>query len=234
MTAEEIIEQLKPLGLESYKKTMMTHGVKEPLYGVKIEELKKFQKQIKKDYQLSKDLYDTGVYDAMYLAGLVADEKKMTTADLEKWLSKARSSALVEFTVPWVASESAHGWVLGLKWIDSKDEKAAAAGWQTLSGIVSLRDDSDLDIAALRSLLKRVKDTIKDQSNRLKYVMNSFVIAVGSYVEPLADEAMRTAEAIGKVEVELVGSCKMPFAPEYIKKCQARGTLGKKRKTVRC
>ena len=234
MTAEDIVKQLKPLGLESYKKTMLTHGVKEPVYGVKIEELKKFQKQIKKDYQLSKDLYDTGVYDAMYLAGLVADEKRMTPADLEKWLSKASSSAIVEFTVPWVAAESAHGWVLGLKWIDSKDENAASAGWQTLSGVVALREDSDLDIAALRSLLKRIKDTIKDQSNRLKYVMNGFVIAVGSYVKPLADEAIRTAEAIGKVDVELVGSCKMPFAPDYIKKAHARGTLGKKRKTVRC
>lgn len=234
MTAEEIVKQLKPLGLESYKKTMLNHGVKEPLYGVKIEELKKFQKQIKKDYQLSKDLYDTGVYDAMYLAGLVADEKKMTTADLEKWLSKATCSALVEYTVSWVASESPHGWVLGLKWIDSKDENAASAGWQTLSGVVALREDSELDIAALRALLKRVKDTIHEQSNRIKYVMNGFVIAVGAYVQPLADEAMRTAEAIGKVQVQLVGSCKIPFAPEYIKKSHARGTLGKKRKTVRC
>src|SRR6185503_13033851 len=187
-----------------------------------------------KDYQLSKDLYDTGIYDAMYLAGLVADEKRMTPTDLEKWLSKASSSAIAEFTVPWVAAESAHGWVLGLKWIDSKDLNAASAGWQTLSGVVALREDSDLDIAALRSLLKRVKDTLKDQPNRVKYVMNGFVISVGSYVKPLADEAMGTAEAIGKVEVELVGSCKMPFAPDYIKKCQARGTLGKKRKTVRC
>lgn len=234
MTAEDIVKQLKPLGLESYKKTMLNHGVKEPLYGVKIEELKKFQKQIKKDYELSKDLYDTGIYDAMYLAGLVADEKRMTSADLEKWLSKANSSAIAEFTVPWVAAESAHGWVLGLKWIDAKDENAVTAGWQTLSGVVALREDSDLDITALRALLKRVKVSIHQQSNQIKYVMNTFVIAVGSYVKPLADEAMRIAEAIGKVQVELVGSCKMPFAPDYIKKCQARGTLGKKRKTVRC
>jgi len=234
MTAQEIVEQLRPLGLESYKKTMLNHGVKEPLYGVKIEELKKFQKQIKKDYQLSKDLYDTGIYDAMYLAGLVADEKKMTPADLEKWLSKATCSTLTEYTVPWVASESPHGYILGIKWIDSKDENVASAGWATLSGLVALRDDSELDIEAFRKLLKRVKDSIKSQPNRVKYGMNNFVISVGAYVKPLADEAMRTAEAIGKVQIELVGSCKMHFAPDYIKKCHARGTLGKKRKTVRC
>jgi hypothetical protein len=48
---------------------------------VKVEELKKIQKQIKKDYQLALDLYDTGVYDAMYLAGLIADDLKMSKKD---------------------------------------------------------------------------------------------------------------------------------------------------------
>jgi hypothetical protein len=234
MTAQEIVDQLKPLGLESYKRTMLTHGAKEPLYGVKIEELKKFQKQIKKDYQLSKDLYDTGIYDAMYLAGLVADETKMTAADIEAWLAGAKSLPIAEFTVPWIASESAHGRELGLKWIESNDVSTASAGWQTLNGYVALRPDSELDLEELRGLLKRVEDSIHSQPNRVKMVMNSFVIAVGASVGPLADEAMRTAEAIGKVSVELVGSCKIAFAPEYIKRAWDRGGRGKKRKTVRC
>lgn len=41
MTAQAILEELKPLGRDSYKKVMLNHGVKEPFFGVKIEELKK-------------------------------------------------------------------------------------------------------------------------------------------------------------------------------------------------
>jgi 3-methyladenine DNA glycosylase AlkD len=78
MTADAILKQLKSLGSDSYKKILFNHGINEPAFGVKIEELKKFQKRIKKDYQLARDLYDTGVYDAQYLAGLIADETKMT------------------------------------------------------------------------------------------------------------------------------------------------------------
>ena len=45
MTAREILEELKPLGRESYKRVLMhNHGVKEPCFGVAISELKKFQK----------------------------------------------------------------------------------------------------------------------------------------------------------------------------------------------
>ncbi len=76
MNAAEIVQELKSLGSESIKKVLLKHGIAEPLFGVKVEELKKIQKRIKKDYQLALDLYDTGIYDAMYLAGLIADDRQ--------------------------------------------------------------------------------------------------------------------------------------------------------------
>src|SRR6201997_5122095 len=103
MTADEIVKQLRPLGKDSYKKVLLNHGIQEPLFGVKIEDLKKIQKKIKKDYQLALDLYDTGIYDAMYLAGLIADDLKMTKKDLQHWAEKA-SAPLARSTVAWVAA----------------------------------------------------------------------------------------------------------------------------------
>src|SRR6185436_232398 len=128
MTAEEIVKELEPLGTEGYKKVMRSHGVPEPFFGVKVEDLKKIQKRIKKDYQLALDLYETGVYDAMYLAGLIADDARMTKKDLQRWVERATSNSLCAYTVPWVAAESSHGWEMALKWIDSKKEGVAAAG----------------------------------------------------------------------------------------------------------
>src|SRR5215204_2639890 len=95
MTAKQIIAELKPLGQESYKRLLLkNYGVKEPCFGVKISDLKKIEKQIKKDYQLALDLYETGNYDAMYLAGLIADDARMTKADLRRWVEKAYAGAL--------------------------------------------------------------------------------------------------------------------------------------------
>ena len=37
MTAAEIVAQIKPLGLDSYRKVILTQGVQEPCFGVKIE-----------------------------------------------------------------------------------------------------------------------------------------------------------------------------------------------------
>src|SRR5215813_401946 len=108
MTAAQIVKELKALGSDSIRRIYANHGVPECL-GVKVEQLKKYQKKIKKDYQLALDLYDTGIYDAMYLAGLIADEMKMTKKDLRHWIKNAHCPALCEYMVPWVAAGSQHG-----------------------------------------------------------------------------------------------------------------------------
>jgi 3-methyladenine DNA glycosylase AlkD len=235
MTAQEIVKQLKPLGAESYKKVLRNHGVQEPFFGVKIEELKKIQKRVKKDYQLALDLYDTGIYDAMYLAGLIADDLKMTRQDLNRWVEKANCSMLSEYTVAWVAAEGAHGWELALEWIESKKENVAASGWATLRSLVAVKDDKELDLAELKKLLLRAQKKIHSEPDRVRYVMNGFIVAVGSYVKALTDLALETAARIGPVTVNMDGTaCKVPDAAEQILKAQKRGAIGKKRKSTKC
>jgi 3-methyladenine DNA glycosylase AlkD len=235
MTAEEVVEQLKPLGADAYKNVLRKHGVQEPVFGVKVEDLKKFQKRIKTDYRLALDLYDTGIYDAMYLAGLIADDARMTKKDLRHWAERANCPALSEYTVAWVTAGSKHGRELALEWIESKKEGVAASGWATPGGLVATREDSELDLEELKRLLRRVQDTIHQQPNRVRYAMNGFVIAVGSYVRALTDVALQTASKMGPVTVDMGGTaCKVPGAAEYIQKVQQRGAIGKKRKTMKC
>lgn len=235
MTTTEIVEQLKVLGSDGYKHVLRKYGIPEPFYGVKIEEMKKIQSKVKKDYQLALDLYATGIYDAMYLAGLIADDGKMTKGDLRGWLSNAKCDMLREYTVPWVASESNHGRELAMEWIDSVDENEMAAGWSTLSSLVSIKDDSELDMDELRSLLLRVRDTIHQQPNRVRRAMNGLIIAVGSYVKDLTVTCLDIGNQIGRVKVDMGGTaCKVPFAPEQIEKVRQRGSIGKKRKTAKC
>lgn len=236
MTTAEILVELEPLGSESYKRMMMkNHGVKEPCFGVKIGDLKKIQKRIKKDYRLALDLYETGNYDAMYLAGLIADDAKMTKADLNRWVKKAYAGSLSGATVAWVAAGSPHGHELGLEWIESDKPLVAAAGWSVLSSLVALRNDADLDLAELKTLLQRVKKEIHKAPDAARYAMNNFVICVGGHVAPLTDLAIKTGEEIGPVSADLGNnSCEMFSSPDYIRKMRDKGLIGKKRKTVKC
>ena len=235
IAAQQILEELKPLGSESYKRVMLNHGVREPFFGVKIGDLQKIVKRIKMDYRLALQLYDTGNYDAMYLAGLIADDAQMTKADLQHWVAAAYCPGLSGWTVPTVAAGSPHGWELGLEWIDSQTPLIAVAGWATLASLVSVKADSQLKLLKITQLLRRVQDTIHEAPDRVRYQMNGFIIAVGSYVSSLTTTALQTAERIGPVKADLGNNaCQTPSALDSIRKVQERGTIGKKRKKAKC
>ena len=233
MNAEAVLKELESYGDPRTKNTLMNHGAKEPLFGVKVADLKKILKKTKKNHELSLELFATGNSDAMYLAGLMADEKQITKKQLQTWVEQAYWYYLSEYAVPWVAAETPFGFELGLEWIKSEKEQIASAGWSTLSNYASINDT--LDIEVYSSLLDEVEEKIPDAQNRVKYTMNGFVIAVGCFVPELTEKSKEIAKKIGKVEVFMGGtSCKVPLATDYIKKVEIRGSIGKKRKMARC
>ena len=100
---------------------------------------------------------------------------------------------------------------------------------------MAIKPDGELDLAGLKKLLQRVQKTIHQEPNMVRSAMNGFVIALGTYVQPLSELATAAGEKIGKVTVDVGDTaCKVPFAPDYIAKARDRGTIGKKRKTAKC
>jgi 3-methyladenine DNA glycosylase AlkD len=231
----KVLAELEKLGSPSIKKVLANHGAREPLFGVKVEDLKKIHKRIKEDHELSLELYDTGIYDAMYLAGLIADPPRMTKAQLQKWAKGAYCYGLSCYTVAWVAAESRFGFEMARVWIESPKEQIASAGWSTWGSLVAIKPDDELSRAEIEKLFDRLEQTIHSAQNRVRYTMNGFVIAVGCFVPALAAKAKAAGRAIGNVEVDMGGTaCRVPDAVAYIEKVERMGRQGKKRRTARC
>lgn len=235
MTVDSIMDKLQALGTEQTKMTFIRHGAHEPLFGVKVGDLKKLVKDVKKDQSLARALFNTGNSDAMYLAGLTVDPRTATKEMLQAWVEAANWYAIAEYTVAWVAAESPHALELAREWIQSPDEMVATCGWSTYANYISMTADELLDHEEIAGLLRQVEATVHEERNRVRYTMNGFVIMVGSSVRALHEEAVKVAEAIGKVHVD-VGqtACKVPLATEYIHKVEAAGKLGVKKKTCIC
>ncbi len=227
--------ELEAMGTAQTKKTFMRHGAKEPFFGVKIGDMKAIVKKIKGDHALALELYATGNGDAQYLAGLVADGKKMTRAQLQTWAETASWKMISEYTVAWVACEHPEAAALAAKWIAAKNVEVACAGWNTYGALAATVPDAALPIKEMGVLLERVPKEIGAAPNRVRYCMNGYVIAVGTYVAPLADKAMATAKKLGTVEVDVGDTdCTVPVAAAYIEKARRGAPVAAKRKTVRC
>ncbi len=235
MKLDEVMKTLEKKGSAATRKTYQRHGAPENMYGVKVADMKEVLKKTKQDTDLALALWDTGNADARYLAGLMADASKIGKKDLEKWAKTADWQMLREYSVAGVAADSPHGLALARAWIDAKAEAVRTIGWATWGGLVSVTPDEELDLKEIEKLLARVEKEIHQQPERVRYVMNAFVIAVGGYVAPLTKRALAAAKKIGKVEVDMGDtSCKVPPAGPYIEKIAGMGRVGKKRKTARC
>lgn len=235
MKLKDVMAALKAKGSDQIKRILMKHGGPDSMLGVRIGDLKPILKQIKGDQALAMELYATGISEAQYLAGMVADGRQMTAKQLQTWADTASWNMISGNTVAWVASEHPEGFKLASQWIDSKNEEVMRAGWATLGAIAATVPDAGLPVTAYGKLLDRVAKDIHRAPNAAKYSMNNFVIMVGTYVAPLADKAMAAAKKIGAVEIDMGDTrCTVPVAAEYIVKSRRGAAVAPKRKTIRC
>jgi 3-methyladenine DNA glycosylase AlkD len=235
MTLPQAMKLLAAKGSEATKRMWLKHGGREPLFGVKIADLKVLHRQMKGDQALALALYATGNGDAQYLAGMIADGRQMTAKQLDTWAKTASWDMISGNTVAWVAAEHPAGFDLAVKWIDAKREQTARAGWATLGALAATRPDADLPMAEYGKLLDRVARGMAAAPGGVRYSMNNFIIQCGTYLAPLGAKAIATARAVGRVEVDMGDTaCRVPDAESYIAKARRGAAVAPKRKTVRC
>jgi hypothetical protein len=235
MELNDIMDELKSLGKERTKKIYMSNGAKEPVFGVTINAMKPILKIIQYNQPLADQLYSTGNYDAMYLAGMIADPQKMTEEDFDRWIESAYFYMISDFIVAVTLAETDIAFSVADRWIDSGKDLTMSAGWSCYNWLLGTRKDSEFNEEKLLAMLNRVRDTIHNQPNRTKHAMNNFIMSVGVSYLPLHEEAMKIAQEVGKVEVFLGKKlCQTDVAAEYIQNVVDKGKLGFKRKHVRC
>ncbi|CAM4083422.1 DNA alkylation repair protein [Bacillus manliponensis] len=235
MDFETVMQELEALGKERTKKTYISNGAHEPLFGVATGAMKPIAKKIKINQSLAEELYSTGNYDAMYFAGVIANPKAMSESDFDRWMDGAYFYMLSDFVVAVTLSESDLAQDVADKWIASGDELRMSAGWSCYCWLLGNRRDNEFSESKISNMLEIVKNTIHESPERTKSAMNNFLYTTGISYLPLHEKAVETAKAVGIVEVKR-DKKKSSFlnAYESIHKEIDRGRLGFKRKHVRC
>ncbi len=231
----EIMQELESLGTERTKKYYQSQGAREPLFGVATGAMKPLLKKLKNNQAMAEALYETGNFDAMYLAGMIADPKLMTPSDFHRWMEKAYFYMISDFIVAVTLAETDVAQEVADQFIASGEDLVMSGGWSCYEWLLGSRKDTEFDSSKLLELLNRVEQTIHSQPNDTKNAMNRFVIALGVSYLPLHQEALDAAERIGEVMVAArKGTCALPSVAASIKSQAEKGRLGFKRKNVRC
>lgn len=230
-----VMQELEALGSDRTKKVYMSQGAQEPLFGVATGAMKPIFRKTKINQALAEELYATHNYDAMYLAGMIADPKAMTGADFDRWMESAYFYMISDFIVAVTLAEADIAQTVSDKWIATGRELYVSAGYSCYCWLLGNRRDEEFDKEKLSGMLDTVEKTIHASPDRAKYAMNNFVITVGVSYLPLHDKAVSIAKAIGTVDMfKGKTKCSVPVASEEIQNAKDKGRLGFKRKNVRC
>lgn len=217
MELHEVLVQLEEAGDASTRKIYLNNGAKEPLFGVKMGDVRKLAKKIKTDQCLADELYDTGILDAMMLAGMIADSGKMSVDQLGRWVEKAYCAMVSERCVAPLAAQNPQRFEIAANWIESPHEQTACAGFTVYGMLYSHIPDDRLDLDQVKSVVDTIERRIQSEPTYLQNAMNNSLIMIGIYVLPLTSYCLEVSRRIGYVKPTVkINSCNIQSATDYI------------------
>ena len=214
MTPAQAMKALKAAGTEQNRKIYPRHGVTAPLFGVSFADLRKFRKRIGIDDDVATALWDSGNHDARMLATMVADPTAMSRRDLDSWISAADNYVLSD-AVAELTARTAHLDSRADKWIASRKEFTAHAGWNLVAA--QAMTDDDRPDAYFVDRLQTIEATMSTAPNRTRHAMHMTLIAIGGRSKGLRRRAAATTKRLGTPVVDHgQTSCKTPDAIPYM------------------
>jgi len=98
MQAKEVLVRLKKLANPTNAAGMARFGIvpKSKILGISIWELRKLKKEIGRDHELAKKLWDSGIHEAKILASFIEEPERVTEEQLDQWVEDFDSWDVVD------------------------------------------------------------------------------------------------------------------------------------------
>lgn len=213
MTVDEALAELESLGDESVRKRYAKAGAGKHVFGVKLGELRKLAKRIKKDHALAVGLWKTKNVDARLLSILVLDVNGLTSTQLDRMVRGVKFSQVADWLGSYVTRNHADKETLREQWMQVVHPMAARAGWSLTAQRVE-KNAKGLDLAAL---LDRIEAEMGDAPEATQWTMNTCLAQIGIQHRKHRKRALKIGETLGVYrDYPTSKGCTSPFAPLWI------------------
>ena len=210
MGLRQTLAELRKLGTAQNVKIYRRHGAPGAVFGVSFGNLNKLARQVGTDGRLADALWQTGNFDAMNLAALIADPEALTSRDLDHWVRAADCYPVADTFVSRLVIRTPHAAAKARVWSGRRAEFTRRCGFHLARRLAEAGEQDD---AFFLPLLVRIERETRGSPNRARESMNTALIAIGQRGGRLRREARRIAKALGPITIEHgETSCKTPDA----------------------
>ena len=136
MYAEEVIERLRILGSESFKKGLERYAVPtEDAFGVRMPDVRKLAKELGVNHALACELWESGYHEARILAALIAEPALLDFELMEKWLSEFDSWDVCDQCCMNLFRKHPQAFELAVEWSAREREFEKRAGFALMASL---------------------------------------------------------------------------------------------------
>jgi 3-methyladenine DNA glycosylase AlkD len=191
--------ELRGLGARKYLEGMPGFAIHAAdVFGVPTPRLNAVAKKIGRNHELGLALWTTGNYEAKILAGMICDPKRVTAAQMEKWLRDFDNWATCDGTCCHLFALAVPAWPKAIAWTRRKEEFQKRAGF-ALVAYLAYRDKTTPD-EKFREFLKIIEREADDDRNFVRKAVNWALRNIGKRNLRLNAAAIATGERLRKRE----------------------------------
>lgn len=170
------------------------------IYGVSGAQMKPLIRKYRKDHALAMELRSSGVFEARVLAGLIADPKQLTRADMDRWVKEFENWADTDTTCMKLFARHEAAFDKAMAWSLRREEMVRRAGFSLMAGLaVHAKKEPD---ARFLPFLKRIEATAHDDRKMVKKAVNWSLRQIGERSAALHPKAIASAERIAKQDTK--------------------------------
>jgi 3-methyladenine DNA glycosylase AlkD len=196
---DEVIGFLKEKADASYLAGMQRYGIDNTkALGVRLPELRKLAKTIKKDHQLALRLWDTGLHEARLLASLIDDPTQVTEEQIDNWTKDFYSWDICDQVCGNLFDRTPFALSKALEFSTNEAEFIKRAGF-VLMAEYAVHDKKAANESFI-ALMPVIEREAWDNRNFVKKAVNWALRQIGKRNEVLKEIAIQTAQDISKQE----------------------------------
>jgi 3-methyladenine DNA glycosylase AlkD len=220
---DQVISELRKMGNPKNVAGMARFGISaKAVLGISMAELRGKAKALGRHHALARQLWFSGIYEARLLGIFVAEPKKITRQDADRWIGEVECWADCDGLCIHVLRKTVFAHQLAVEWSERQETLVKRAGFTMMAALAV--HDKVASNEAFQDYLWRVEKACTDERNEVKKGVNWALRQIGKRNRFLRKLAMETARRIRKQE----SSASRWIANDAIRELNKRKALGKR------
>ncbi|MEK9139076.1 MAG: DNA alkylation repair protein [Bacteroidota bacterium] len=198
-SVSEIVARLKSYGTPKNVEGMARFGISsKKVLGVSAPVLRGMAKQVGRSHTLAAALWRTGILEARILAAFVDEPKRVTMAQMDRWVKGFDSWAVCDGVCLHLFVKTPHAHMKVLRWCEDEREFVRRAGF-TLMACLAVHDKEATE-REFEKFFSAIRRAAADERNFVKKAVNWALRQIGKRSRSLNKKAIRVAHDARKLD----------------------------------